>query len=90
MRTVHSLKMECGAYSDQIRTLQVENPKISFVWLGVILRDSHGVAQVRLLTGNKILRILKAKGSSALRRQPADRHVIYGYLPSFRPGSEPP
>ena len=29
---------------------------------GVILRDSHGVAQVKLITGNKILRILKAKG----------------------------
>lgn len=31
-------------------------------FLGVILRDSHGVAQVRWVTGNKILRILKAKG----------------------------
>lgn len=30
--------------------------------VGVILRDSHGVAQVKLITGNKILRILKAKG----------------------------
>ena len=30
--------------------------------LGVILRDSHGVAQVRFVTGNQILRILKAKG----------------------------
>jgi len=30
--------------------------------IGVILRDSHGVAQVRFITGNKILRILKAKG----------------------------
>ena len=29
---------------------------------GVILRDSHGVAQVRHVTGNKILRILKAQG----------------------------
>lgn len=29
---------------------------------GVILRDSHGVAQVRFVTGNKILRILKKKG----------------------------
>merc|ERR1711962_1417174 len=29
--------------------------------IGVILRDSHGVAQVRYITGNKILRILKAK-----------------------------
>ena len=31
---------------------------------GVILRDSHGVAQVKLITGNKILRILKSKGKS--------------------------
>lgn len=30
--------------------------------IGVILRDSHGVAQVRWVTGNKILRILKGKG----------------------------
>lgn len=34
----------------------------SVVQIGVILRDSHGVAQVRYITGNKILRILKAKG----------------------------
>lgn len=32
------------------------------VHAGVILRDSHGVAQVRFVTGNKILRILKSKG----------------------------
>lgn len=31
--------------------------------VGVILRDSFGVAQVKWVTGNKILRILKAKGS---------------------------
>ena len=30
--------------------------------IGVILRDSNGVAQVRFVTGNKILRILKPKG----------------------------
>ncbi|CAG7835862.1 unnamed protein product [Allacma fusca] len=30
--------------------------------IGGILRDSHGVAQVRFVTGSKILRILKAKG----------------------------
>ena len=35
--------------------------KVIFL-IGVILRDSHGVAQVRFVTGNKILRILKAKG----------------------------
>jgi len=30
--------------------------------IGVILRDSHGVAQVKFVTGTKVLRILKAKG----------------------------
>ncbi|KAJ8448643.1 hypothetical protein Cgig2_010530 [Carnegiea gigantea] len=30
--------------------------------IGVILRDSHGIAQVKSVTGNKILRILKAHG----------------------------
>merc|ERR1711976_437314 len=30
--------------------------------IGVILRDSHGVAQVRFVTGNKVLRILKKNG----------------------------
>lgn len=31
--------------------------------IGVVLRDSHGVAQVRRITGNKIVRILKKKVS---------------------------
>ena len=31
---------------------------------GVILRDSHGVAQVRFVTGSKILRIMKAMGTA--------------------------
>ena len=30
--------------------------------IGVMLRDCHGIAQVKNITGNKILRILKAKG----------------------------
>jgi small subunit ribosomal protein S13e len=30
--------------------------------IGVVLRDSYGVAQVRNVTGNKILRILRSKG----------------------------
>merc|ERR1711988_394342 len=30
--------------------------------IGVILRDSHGIAQVSHVTGNKILRILKKQG----------------------------
>ena len=30
--------------------------------IGVVLRDSYGVAQVKNVTGNKILRILKSKG----------------------------
>ena len=46
----------------------------------MILRDSHGVAQVRYVTGNKILRILKAKGKiicNNLCRSPSEL---------FRPG----
>lgn len=35
---------------------------ISIRNLGIILRDSHGVAQVRFVSGNKILRIMKALG----------------------------
>ena len=30
--------------------------------IGVVLRDSHGVPQVKFATGNKILRILKSNG----------------------------
>lgn len=33
--------------------------------IGEILRDSHGIAQVRVVTGNKILRILKSNGMLA-------------------------
>ena len=32
--------------------------------IGVTLRDSHGIPQVRFVTGNKILRILKSQGVS--------------------------
>ena len=34
--------------------------------IGVTLRDSHGIPQVRFVTGNKILRILKSNGASNL------------------------
>ena len=30
--------------------------------IGVMLRDSHGIAQVKAVTGSKILRILKSQG----------------------------
>ena len=30
--------------------------------IGANLRDSHGIAQIRYVTGNKIIRILKAEG----------------------------
>ncbi|KAG5459413.1 MAG: hypothetical protein BJ554DRAFT_185 [Olpidium bornovanus] len=30
--------------------------------IGVVLRDSHGIPQVKNVTGNKILRILKSSG----------------------------
>ena len=46
--------------------LEFLNNLYIFVQIGVILRDSHGVAQVRYITGNKILRILKAKGTHTM------------------------
>lgn len=47
--------------------------------IGVILRDSHGVPQVRFVTGNKVLRILKSSGMSILPpmlMSPARRGVV--------------
>ncbi|KIM86162.1 hypothetical protein PILCRDRAFT_816714 [Piloderma croceum F 1598] len=41
--------------------------------IGVTLRDSHGIPQVRFVTGNKILRILKSNGAL--------------FHPSFRPSA---
>lgn len=37
--------------------------------IGVLLRDQHGVAQVKSVTGNKILRILKGQGEAAGHRE---------------------
>merc|ERR1712241_1113666 len=56
------LKLTSEDVVDQICKLAKKGLKPSQI--GVILRDSHGVAQVRFVTGNKILRILKAKGLS--------------------------
>lgn len=33
--------------------------------IGVILRDSHGIGKVKFVTGSKVLRILKANGTSS-------------------------
>lgn len=44
-----------------LRRCHTKQYKIDYC-IGVILRDSHGIAQVRFVTGNKILRVLKAKG----------------------------
>merc|ERR1712094_44536 len=30
--------------------------------IGVVLRDSHGIPQVKMIAGNKIVRILRAQG----------------------------
>ncbi|KAG3285621.1 RPS13-like [Ictidomys tridecemlineatus] len=54
------LKLTFDDVKDQIYRLAKKGLTPSQI--GVILRDSHGVAQVRFVTGNKILRILKSKG----------------------------
>ena len=53
------LKMNSNDIIEQIVKLAKKGMMPSQI--GVMLRDWHGVAQVRWITGNKILRILKAK-----------------------------
>nr|ALS05210.1 40S ribosomal protein S13 [Tortanus dextrilobatus] len=53
------MKMTSNEVKEQIFKLAKKGLTPSQI--GVILRDSHGVAQVRFITGNKILRILKSK-----------------------------
>merc|ERR1712212_304017 len=54
------LKLPAEDVEDQIDKLAKKG--LSPSQIGVILRDSRGVAQVRFITGNKILRIMKKKG----------------------------
>ncbi|XP_078491441.1 small ribosomal subunit protein uS15 [Ciona intestinalis] len=54
------LKLSSEDVKEQIYKLAKKGLRPSQI--GVILRDSHGVAQVRFVTGNQILRVLKAKG----------------------------
>ena len=64
------LKREPSDVCDQICKLSKKGLTPSQI--GVILRDSHGIAQVRSVTGTKILRILKGNGACrpAARRPP--------------------
>jgi small subunit ribosomal protein S13e len=50
--------------------------------IGVILRDSHGVPQVKSITGNKILRILKLNGLAP--EIPEDLHHLIKKAVSVR------
>jgi small subunit ribosomal protein S13e len=54
------LKLTPDSVVDQIIKLARKGHTPSQI--GVILRDSHGVSQVKVVTGNKILRILKSSG----------------------------
>lgn len=47
---------------NQIQFKLIDDLFSDFSLSGIILRDSHGVAQVRFVSGNKILRIMKALG----------------------------
>ncbi|KAK4476517.1 hypothetical protein RD792_015673 [Penstemon davidsonii] len=65
---LHIHKREC-AHTHPCDKLKVEDNICKFAkkgltpsQIGVILRDSHGIAQVKSVTGSKILRILKAHG----------------------------
>lgn len=54
------LKITPQEVCDQICKLAKKGKSPSQI--GVILRDSHGIGQVKNVTGNKILRILKGNG----------------------------
>jgi small subunit ribosomal protein S13e len=54
------LKITAAQVEDQVNKLAKRGLTPSQI--GVILRDSHGVAQVKSVTGNKILRLLKKSG----------------------------
>ncbi|XP_055637851.1 40S ribosomal protein S13 [Toxorhynchites rutilus septentrionalis] len=54
------LKLNADDVKEQIKKLGKKGMSPSQI--GIILRDSHGVAQVRFVNGNKILRIMKAVG----------------------------
>jgi small subunit ribosomal protein S13e len=52
--------------------------------IGVALRDSHGIPQVRFVTGNKILRILKSQGTLPhLPLLSQLMHYLFTLFPSY-------
>ena len=54
------LKVSSGEVVDQITKMAKKGLTPSQI--GVTLRDSHGISQVKSVTGSKILRILKTQG----------------------------
>merc|ERR1711978_486208 len=74
------LKITSDEVKDQIFKLAKKGLTPSQI--GVILRDSHGVAQVRFITGNKILRILKGKGMAP--QLPEDMYYLIKKAVSIR------
>ena len=58
--------------------------------IGVILRDSHGIAQVAHVTGSKILRILKKNGAQRTLRAAGQSSSCTGLAVPQLPGPEPP
>jgi len=55
------LKATAPSVIDQISKMAKKGMTPSQI--GVMLRDSHGIAQVKAVTGSKILRILKSQGA---------------------------
>ncbi|KAH8924066.1 hypothetical protein BT69DRAFT_1241448 [Atractiella rhizophila] len=74
------LKTTPDEVSDQIAKLARKGMTPSQI--GVVLRDSHGIAQVRSVTGNKILRILKSQGLAP--KYPEDLHHLMQKAVSVR------
>lgn len=58
--------LACPSFGNFCRFFCVCVCLLFYLQIGVILRDSNGIAQVRAITGSKILRVLKANGKHAL------------------------
>lgn len=62
MNSVHGLGLIIFLFQVDENICKFAKKGLTPSQIGVILRDSHGIAQVKSVTGSKILRILKAHG----------------------------
>ncbi|KZP27152.1 hypothetical protein FIBSPDRAFT_918000 [Athelia psychrophila] len=63
MGRMHAPGKGMCAFSSHLHIIKLARKGLTPSSIGVTLRDSHGIPQVRFVTGNKILRVLKSNGA---------------------------